>query len=243
MGVLVASTELPLSRSCVWRPPQKKTQPPSTGLQEGDTGSGEEGGEDAGAGDPSPPRSLGQGEAGGSGQGQGGQHRGGQGGPGRQRGAAGAAAAEAVQGVGVAVADVHRQPARGSRARGQPADPQNPPGHPLDPPPPSPNHPGSPADAPARPPAVVVALGEVVQVGGVDGPEVALAVVAAAGFDEALVEGQVVPHAVAPALLLAREVPSATTTTTNNNNRPPRAPHAAPRCPSRPSVGTRVNGA
>lgn len=135
MGVLVASTELPLSRSCIWAPPKKKTQPPSTGLQEGDTGSGEEGGEDAGAGDPSPPRSLGQGEAGGSGQGQGGQHRGGQGGPGRQRGAAGAAAAEAVQGVGVAVADVHRQPARGSRARGQAADLQKPPGHPLDPPP------------------------------------------------------------------------------------------------------------
>lgn len=49
---------------------------------------------------------------------------------------------------------------------------------------------------------MVVALGEILQVGWVDGPEVPLAVVTPPGFDEAFVQGEVVPHTVAPALLL-----------------------------------------
>lgn len=86
----------------------------------------------------------------------------------------------------------------GSRAQGQPSafSPQPPNGAPRAP------DPHSPADAPPCPAPVVIPFGEVLQVGGVDGPEVAFAVVAAAGFDEALIEGQVVADAVPPALLL-----------------------------------------
>lgn len=61
-----------------------------------------------------------------------------------------------------------------------------------------------PAHPPPRPPAVVVPLGKVLVVGWVDGPEVSFAVVAAAGFDEAFVQRQVVANAVPPVLILWR---------------------------------------
>lgn len=59
---------------------------------------------------------------------------------------------------------------------------------------------------PPRPPTVVVPLREVLVVGGVNGPEVAFPVVAPTRFDEAVIEGQVVAHAVPPVfILLERE--------------------------------------
>ena len=62
------------------------------------------------------------------------------------------------------------------------------------------SRPAHPAPGPAA--AVVVPVGEVLIVGRVDGPEVAFTAVAAAGLDEALVQGQVVTHAVPPVLIL-----------------------------------------
>lgn len=54
-------------------------------------------------------------------------------------------------------------------------------------------------------PTVKIPSGKVVQVGGVDGPKVALSIVTAAGFDEALVQRQVVTHAVLPVLILHKQ--------------------------------------
>ena len=54
--------------------------------------------------------------------------------------------------------------------------------------------------------SVVVSVREVMEVGWVNGPEVTLAVVAASSLDKALVQGEVVPDAVPPVLvLLGRE--------------------------------------
>lgn len=56
-----------------------------------------------------------------------------------------------------------------------------------------------------RPPAVVVPVRKVLVVGRVDGPEVALPVVAPACFDEAVIQGQVMTHAVPPVFILFPE--------------------------------------
>lgn len=60
----------------------------------------------------------------------------------------------------------------------------------------------NPAHSPPRPAAVVVPVTKVLVVGWVDCPEVALAVFTAACFDEAVVQGQVVTHAVPPVFVL-----------------------------------------
>lgn len=62
-----------------------------------------------------------------------------------------------------------------------------------------------PAYPPPRPPAVVVPFRKVLVVWGVNRPEVAFAVVAAACFDEAIVQGQVVTHAVPPVFILLQQ--------------------------------------
>lgn len=63
-----------------------------------------------------------------------------------------------------------------------------------------------PAYPPPRPPAVVVPIRKVLVVCRVNRPEVAFPVVAATRFDEAIIQGQVVTHAVPPVfILLERE--------------------------------------
>lgn len=64
-------------------------------------------------------------------------------------------------------------------------------------------HPAYPAACPA---AVVVPVRKVLVVGGVNRPEVAFTVVAAACFDEAVIQGQVVTHAVPPVFILLEQV-------------------------------------
>lgn len=62
-----------------------------------------------------------------------------------------------------------------------------------------------PAYPPPRPPAVIVPVAKVLVVCRVNGPEVAFAVVAAARFDEAVVQGQVVAHTVPPVFILSEQ--------------------------------------
>ena len=59
-----------------------------------------------------------------------------------------------------------------------------------------------PAHPPPCPSAVVVPLRKVLVVCGVNRPEVAFTVVTASGFDEAIVQRQVVTHTVSPVFIL-----------------------------------------
>lgn len=63
-----------------------------------------------------------------------------------------------------------------------------------------------PAHPPSCPPAVVVPIGKVPVVWGVNRPEVAFTVVTAAGFDEAIIQGQVMTHAIPPVFVLLQQV-------------------------------------
>ena len=62
---------------------------------------------------------------------------------------------------------------------------------------------GSPYPSPC-PPAVVVPIGKVVVVWRVDRPKVAFPIVASACFNEAVIQGQVVTHAVPPVFILCQ---------------------------------------
>lgn len=62
-----------------------------------------------------------------------------------------------------------------------------------------------PAYPPPRPSAVVVPVRKVLVVCWVNCPEVAFAVVTAACFDEAIIQGQVVTHAVPPVFILLEQ--------------------------------------
>lgn len=64
----------------------------------------------------------------------------------------------------------------------------------------------NPADSPPGPASVVVTIGEILKVGRMYSPEMALTVVTATSFDEALVQRKVVSDTVSPVLFLFEKV-------------------------------------